>query len=115
MTRCPKDGKGSKWTIKELNAITNDWKGDALNDGDGLSGEVRTNANCEVSIAFRYGFKLQGKKVWHYCGAYPSSSLTEIQENRDGARNSVKSGVDPRAKKEANKIIEKNKVDFTIA
>ena len=115
MTKYPKAGKGSKWTVKELDAIKKDWKGYALNDGEGLSGEVRSNANEVISIVFRYGFKLQGKKVWHYCGAYPSSTLTEIRENRDSARNSIKSGVDPRVKKEADKIIAQNEVDNTIA
>ena len=36
MTRYPKSGKGSKWTIKELVAIKPEWKGDTLSDGEGL-------------------------------------------------------------------------------
>ena len=114
MTKYPKAGKGNKWTVKELDAITKGWKGNILNDGDGLSGEVRINANGDVSIAFRYGFKLQGKKIWHYCGSYPSGELTKIREERDDARNSVKVGIDPRAKKIANKIKNQNDIDAKI-
>ena len=96
MTRYPKSGKGNKWTIKELNAASSEWKGDTLNDTDGLSGDVRTTSSGNISIAFRYGFKWQGKKYWHYCGAYPSSDMSAIREERDKARNLVKSGIDPR-------------------
>ena len=115
MTKYPKAGKGNKWTIQELDAITTDWKGYSLSDGDGLLGEVRTNASSHISIAFRYGFKLLGKKVWHYCGAYPSLPLKKIRENREGARNLVKLGIDPRAKKLADKIIAQNEIEVTIA
>ena len=37
MTRYPKSGKGRKWTIAELKAITPDWRADVLADGDCLS------------------------------------------------------------------------------
>ena len=40
MTRCPKAGKGKKWTTLELKAMPPDWRGDTLSDGDGLIGEV---------------------------------------------------------------------------
>lgn len=115
MTRYPKDGKGSKWTVKELDAITKDWKGDAINDGGGLTGEVRTGASDVVSIAFRYGFKLHGKKVWHYCGTYPKDAISAIREVRDCARASIKIGVDPRVKKIADKIVEQNVIESIIA
>lgn len=42
MNRYPKSGKGASWTNKELVAIGEDWKGDTLSDGRGLSGEVPT-------------------------------------------------------------------------
>ena len=115
MTRYPKDGKGSKWTVKELDAITKDWKGDTINDSGGLIGEVRTGASDVVSIAFKYGFKLHGKKVWHYCGLYPKDAISTIREVRDSARANRKIGVDPRVKKIADKIVEKNYVESIIA
>jgi len=102
MTRYPKSGKGSKWTVKELAAIKSEWKGDTLSDGEGLSGEVRFSGT--VSVHFRYAFKLAGKVAWHYCGAYPTNDMTAIREERNKARDLVKSGVDPRASKKVGKI-----------
>jgi len=114
MTRYPKAGKGTKWTIKELAAAKPEWKGDTLSDSDGLSGEVRVASNGNVSIAFRYGFKWQGKKSWHYCGTYPSSDLGFIRGERDKARDLVRAGIDPRAKKVAVKIEEQAAVEEVI-
>jgi integrase len=102
MTRYPKSGKGSKWTIKELNAVKPEWKGDTLSDGEGLSGEVRFSGS--VSIHFRYAFKWADKVAWHYCGAYPANDMTTIREERDKARILVKAGIDPRANKKVVKI-----------
>lgn len=102
MTRYPKSGKGSKWTIKELDAIKPEWKGDTLSDGEGLSGEVRFSGS--VSIHFRYAFKWADKVAWHYCGAYPSNDMTAIREERNKSRDLVKAGIDPRANKKAGKI-----------
>lgn len=102
MTRHPKSGKGTKWTIKELNAVKQEWKGDTLSDGDGLSGEVRFSGS--VSIHFRYAFKWEDKVAWHYCGAYPANDMTSIRDERNKARDLVKAGIDPRAAKKVVKI-----------
>ncbi len=102
MTRYPKSGKGTKWTIKELNAVKPEWKGDTLSDGDGLSGEVRFSGL--VSIHFRYAFKWADKVAWHYCGAYPANDMTAIRDERNKARDLVRSGIDPRANKKVVKI-----------
>ncbi len=102
MTRYPKSGKGSKWTIKELDAIKSEWKGDTLNDSDGLSGEVRFSE--AVSIHFRFAFKWLDKVAWHYCGAYPANDMVAIRDERNKARDLVKAGVDPRTEKKAAKI-----------
>ena len=104
MTRYPKGGKGSKWTIKELNAVSADWKGDTLSDTEGLSGDVRVASSGEVFFAFRYGFRWLDKKAWHYCGSYPSADMAAIRKERDKARELVKAGIDPRASKIAVKI-----------
>ena len=114
MTRYPKAGKGSKWTIKELAAAKPDWKGDTLSDADGLFGNVRVVGNGSVSIVFRYGFKWQGKKVWHYCGSYPASDLADIRKERDKSRELVKAGVDPRANKKSVRIEAQAAVEATI-
>ena len=102
MTRYPKSGKGSKWTIKELAAIKPEWKGDTLSDGEGLSGDVRFSGS--VSIHFRYAFKWADKVAWHYCGSYPANDMTSIRDERNKARDLVKAGIDPRANKKVIKI-----------
>ena len=112
MTRYPKSGKGSKWTIKELAAISEVWKGDTLSDGEGLSGEVRFSGT--VSVHFRYAFKWADKVAWHYCGAYPSNDMASIRKERDKARELVKTGIDPRAKKIASRIEAQASIDATI-
>ena len=113
MTRYPKGKKGGKWTIKELDAVKAEWKGDTLNDGGGLSGEVRVNSE-NVSIVFRCAFKWQGKVTWHYCGTYPTRDMAAIREERDKARDLVKAGIDPRANKVAARIEAQAGVDETI-
>ena len=110
MTRYP---KGSKWTIKELDAIKAEWKGDILNDGGGLCGEVRINSD-NVSIVFRFAFKWQGKVTWHYCGTYPIKDMAAIRDERDMARDLVKAGIDPRANKIAARIEAQADVEATI-
>ena len=112
MTRYPKAGKGAKWTIKELNTIKPEWKGDVLSDGEGLSGEVRFTES--VSIHFRYAFKWAGKVAWYYCGAYPANDMTEIRDARNKARDLVKAGIDPRANKKVEKIEAQAAIDEVI-
>jgi integrase len=116
MTRYPSAGKGGKWTVLELKAIPVIWKGDTLSDGGGLSGDVRVGATGVVTVQFRLAFKLDGKpKVhWYYCGIFPQDSIVEIRRKRDDARTSIKSGVDPRAKKIADKIIGQDFIDAII-
>ena len=112
MTRYPKSGKGSRWTIKELDAIKPEWKGDTLSDGDGLSGDIRFSSS--ISIHFRYAFKWVDKVAWHYCGSYPANDMTSIREERNKARELVKSGIDPRAKKKVVKIEAQAAIEATI-
>lgn len=115
MTRYPSKGKGSKWTVKELEAINPDWKGDVLNDGDGLSGEVRFNAKDELLISFRYAFKFNGKLSWFYSGSYPANDLSEIRANRNNAKGVIKKGIDPRVKKITDKIEERENQETILA
>ena len=115
MTRYPSKGKGAKWTVKELEAIKPDWKGDTLSDSDGLSGEVRFNAKNELLISFRYAFKFSGKVCWFYCGSYPANDLSAVRANRDHAKRVIKKGVDPRVKKVTDKIEEREKQETILA
>ena len=114
MTRYPKAGKGRRWTVKEIEAITPDWKGDTLSDGDGLSGEFRFNADGGLLIPFRYAFKWEGKVRWFYCGSFPANDLSTIRQSRDGARDLVKQGIDPKVSKEATKIESRNAINEVI-
>jgi integrase len=98
-----------KWTVKELETIPVEWKGDTIADGDGLFGDVRVNSKDEVKVSFRYAFKLEGKVRWFYCGMFPDLPLTEIRDERDNAKKSVKKGIDPRLKKVNDKILEAEK------
>lgn len=115
MTKYPKQGRGRKWTIKELEAVTADWRGHTLSDGDGLSGDVRVANGGAVSIVFRYGFKWQGAKKHHYCGSWPANSLDSIRNERDRARDLVKSGVHPGDQRKAERIEAQARVEAVIA
>ena len=115
MNRYPSAGKGNNWTALELKSIPIAWKGDGISDGGGLTGEVRVTSSNSVTVPFRFAFKLNGKVCWHYCGIYPQDNMATIRKVRDDARVSVKAGIDPRAKKLADKIIAQNEIDATIA
>lgn len=114
MTRYPKNGKGHKWTIRELAAIPADWKGDTISDGEGLSGEVRVNKDG-VSIRFKYAFRWADKVVWYQCGTWPAVDLAEIRARRDEAKKQVSEGVNPNDKKQATRIEKQQEVEATIA
>lgn len=115
MTRYPRQGRGRRWTVKELEAVPATWKGDTLSDGDGLSGEVRLSDGGAVFLPFRYAFKWEGKVTWHYCGSWPAASLEAIRVERDRARALVKDGVKPTDAKRAAKIEAQARVEATIA
>lgn len=117
MTRYPKDGRGvesGRWTIQELDAISSDWQGDRICDANGLLGEVRVSSLSNVTIAFKYGFKWEGKKVWFYCGTYPKTSIKKIRGNRNAASESLKNGIDPRLAKKIDKIKAREKQEADI-
>lgn len=103
-TRYPKAGKGHLWTIRELQAITPDWKGDTVSDGGGLIGEVRTSEDDKVSIRFKYAFKWKGKLSWFQCGTWPTVGLAVVRAKRDEAKARLKEGINPTTNKEASKI-----------
>lgn len=104
MTRYPKAGKGKKWTVKELSSIAPDWHNDTLSDGEGLFGEVRVYKNDSVSVRFKYAFKWNGKLVWFSCGSFPTNDISTIRQNRDQAKQLIQQGIDPRLKKQVDKI-----------
>lgn len=115
MTRYPKQGKGRKWTIKELEAVSATCRGDTLSDSEGLSGEVRVCGDGSISIRFKYAFRWAGKVAWHQCGTWPGNSMETIRAERDQARQLVKQGVNPADQRKAERIEAQAKVEAVIA
>ena len=115
MTRYPRSGKGRKWTLLELKAVSPAWKGDSLSDGDGLTGEVRVSSEEVVSIRFKYAFKWNRKVFWHQCGTWPNTGLEAIREERDRARGLLKEGINPVDRRKADRIEAQAKVEAVIA
>ena len=108
MTRYPKTGKGTKWTAKELDSITSDWVGDVLNDSESMVGDVVKSKSGSISIKFKFGYKLDKKKNWFYCGTYPHTPLAVIREQRIYAKQQLKVGSDPKIAKRADKSIRRS-------
>ena len=114
MTRYPKSGKGHRWTVAELKALSPASAGDTLRDGDGLVGTVRGAGAGPAAVHFRYGFKRDGKKAWHYCGTWPATSLEHVRAARDQARGLLKRGLDPNETRTAERIEERQRVQATM-
>lgn len=79
-----------------------------------LVGTVRCASAGPVAVHFRYGFKRDGKKAWHYCDTWPATSLEGIRVARDQARNLLKRGLDPNETRAAERIEERQRVQATI-
>jgi integrase len=114
-TRHPKGGRGRRWTVKELEAVKAEWKGETLADGEGLTGEVRVSNHAAVSVYWRMAFKWEGKVKWHYCGGWPLLNMESVRAERDRARILVKDGVHPGQERKAAKIEAQQKVQATIS
>jgi integrase len=112
MTRHPKKGK---WSNKELDAIPLSWDGDKLSESPGLVGSVRINAGGVAAISFRYSMRWAGKGTWFYCGSFPSVAMPVIRAARDDAAKLLKAGIDPRIKKIADKLEEREVAEAVIA
>ena len=103
-TLYPNKGKGFKWTVKALEAITSEYDSYNLSDSDGLSGKVKALKDGEMSIYFRYPFKWEGKQHWFSCGTFPKLDLSNIRENRDWAKQQIALGINPCLEKKAKTI-----------
>jgi hypothetical protein len=103
-TRYPKSGKGLKWTVTELDAISKDWASDTLSDGEGLSGEVRVSKDGSISIRWKYAFRWEGKNKWFQAGTYQSENMKTIRERRDNARLAKSRHINPNTLKAAQRI-----------
>ncbi|WP_286240968.1 tyrosine-type recombinase/integrase [Neptuniibacter halophilus] len=72
-------------------------------DGGGLYVLTRTNG----TKSFRYDFKLHNKYATITFGQYPSLSLSEARQLHEQAHHDVLKGKDPRAQKDAEKLLAK--------
>jgi integrase len=115
MTRYPKSGKGKKWTILELKAISDQWAGDTINDSNGLVGNIRVATNSDITIRFKFAFRWVDKLVWYQCGTWPHVNLEDIRADRDSARQLVRSGANPNDHKKALRIESQAKLEAVIA
>lgn len=105
-TRYPKAGKGREWTIKELDALKADARGDTLSDGGGLYGEVRVSKAGVVSVGWLYKYRcpIKGKVDEIGCGTYPGTSMADIRKARNTARDLVGEGLSPKQARELVRI-----------
>lgn len=116
-THYPRRGKGFKWSISELDDITEEWQGDFIADGEGLTGEIIVTSTG-ISISFKYSYKqkVDDRRVskLFYCGSYPNSKITDIRDNRDKAKELIANGIDPKVHKVAERIEAQQKIDDAI-
>lgn len=98
-----------------MDNINSDWIGDVLSDSGGLRGEIGTRKDGQITIRWRYNFRLGNKQAKIDCGTYPNKSMADIRSDRDKARELVAQGLDPRAKKVADKIERQTHIAETIA
>lgn len=103
-----------KITIKELQALTAADAGKAVRDEGGIVGRVRAGQRG-VTVAFRYEFKLEGKKGDHSIGSWPKKSLQEIRLERDRVRAIVVKGLSPIQAKKAERFERQKALEATLA
>lgn len=113
MTRYPKTGKGTRWTAKELQAISKAWLGETLSDGEGLTGEIRSTQDG-VSVRWRYAYRWEAKLHWFQCGTFPQHSMGAIRAKRDFAKVQISEGINPSDKQHAQKIERQIEVEAVI-
>jgi integrase len=91
------------------------WRGDSLADSNGLVGTVRTGDADAITVHWRCAFKREGRVAWHYCGTWPLVSLEGIRATRDAVRDALWRGADPNEKRQADRIVERERVRASIA
>jgi len=114
MTRYPKQGKGRKWTVKELEAVNATWRGNTLSDSNGLTGEVRVANDGSISVRFKYAYRWAGKVCWHQCGTWPTRAMEAIRAERDQARELLKQGINPSDQRKAERLEAQARVEAVI-
>ena len=100
----------AKLTVKQLEAITADRKGETIRDEGGLLGKVALRTNG-IAIPFYYRFRWDGKSRDYACGTWPKKSLSDIRQERDRARQQLSEGINPVDAKKAMKIGAQAKIE----
>lgn len=77
--------------------------GETIREEGNLYGRVKSKSDGSVSVAFYYRFLFNGKHKDISCGSWPKESLSNIRKNRDVARATVGTGIDPTAQKKLEK------------
>lgn len=103
----------AKLTVKQLEAITADRKGETIRDEGGLLGKVASRTNG-IAIPFYYRFRWDGKSRDYACGTWPKKSLSDIRQERDRARQQLSEGINPVDAKKAMKIGAQAKIESII-
>ncbi|MCZ8286376.1 MAG: tyrosine-type recombinase/integrase, partial [Bacteroidia bacterium] len=78
-------------------------------------GDIRINVNGGTTIRFKFAFRWINKLVWYQCGTWPHISLETIRENRDKARQLVRSRTNPNDHKKAEHIEGQARLEAVIA
>ena len=102
----PKPKTMATLTTKTLEALKPTDKGARLPDGESMFGMVRTvkNDTEAVSVDFEWRYSFGGKVRHARIGSWPKMSLKAIRSARDSLREKIKSGFDPLADKEADRL-----------
>ena len=102
----PKPKTMATLTTKTLEALKPTDKGKRLPDGESMFGMVRTVKNDPeaVSVDFEWRYSFGGKVRHARIGSWPKMSLKAIRSERDTLREKIKSGFDPLADKEADRL-----------
>lgn len=93
-------------TQKQLEALKPSDQGKRLADGESMFGIVRAikNAPEAVSVDFEWRYSFEGKVRQLRIGSWPRMTLKALRTERDRIRAELKSGIDPLASKEADRL-----------
>ena len=83
-------------TVKGLQAVKPEQRGEIIRDGGGLRGIVACSAiDGFVSISFSYRFRVGNRTREKRLGTWPATELSAIRAERDRLRLLVGQGIDP--------------------
>ncbi len=105
----------AKITHRFLEALRPTNSGETIREEGNLYGRIKSKSDGSVSVAFYYRFLFNGKHKDISCGSWPKESLSNIRKNRDAARATVGTGIDPTAQKKLEKLERQEAVLASLA